>query len=369
MVSSPLRPTHLHVDLDAVRHNVRMLRASVGGAQLCAVVKADGYGHGAVAMARAAVDEGATWLAVATVEEGEELRDASVAGPILLLSEPTVDAVPRLIQARLTPTVHTIPLAEALAADGRQIDVHLKVDTGMGRVGAALSDWNGLLDHVQRTGGRLNVQGIWTHLACADEPGSDVTDEQLDRFEHALAAARDKGVEPPLVHAANSAGALLHPRSHHTMVRVGIALYGLSPSPDVDARDHDLRPVGSLRTAISLVKPVVAGQPLSYGHRWRAPADGWAATLPVGYADGVPRALTNNAVVLHDGRRRALVGTVTMDQVLVWFDDEAPAVGDEVVLLGRQGDEEIRMEDWAERIGTITYEIATSISARVPRTS
>jgi alanine racemase len=368
-VSTPLRPTRLEVDLDAVRHNVRMLLPSAGGAELCAVVKADGYGHGAVAIARAAVDEGATWLAVATVEEGEELRDASIAGPILLLSEPTVDAVPRLVQARLTPTVHTHALADALAADGRQIDVHLKVDTGMGRVGAARADWDGLLEHVIRTGGRLNVQGIWTHLACADEPDNPATDEQLDRFDQALEAARAKDVEPSLVHAANSAGTLLHPRSHHTMVRVGIALYGLSPSGDVDARDHDLRPVGSLRTAVGHVKPVVPGQPLSYGHRWRAPSEGWAATLPIGYADGLPRLLTNNAVVLHGGRRRPMVGTVTMDQVLVWFDDEPPEVGDEVVVLGRQGDEEIRMEDWAERIGTITYEIATSISARVPRIS
>jgi alanine racemase len=264
--------------------------------------------------------------------------------------------------------VYSTELADALAADGRQLDVHLKVDTGMGRVGAPMDQWAKLLEHVGGTG-RLQVAGIWTHLARADEPGDPTTDLQLDRFDQALAVAADLGVEPAYVHAANSAATLTHPRSRHTMVRVGIAVYGLSPSRDVDARDHDLRPVGSLRTAVSHVKTIAAGQPVSYGHRWHAPADGWVATLPVGYADGVPRLLTNNAVVLHGGRRRPLVGTVTMDQVLVWFDDQPPANGDEVVLLGRQGSEEVRMEDWAERVGTITYEIATGISSRVSRAS
>ncbi|MDX1510343.1 MAG: alanine racemase [Nitriliruptorales bacterium] len=365
-MTSTLRPTRFEIDLDAVRHNVRMLSASAGTAELCAVVKADGYGHGATTIARTALDEGVTWLAVATVDEGEQLR-ATLSAPILLLSEPTPDAVPRLIRARLTPTIYSREMADALAADGRRLDVHLKVDTGMGRLGAPPETWEGLLDHVRGTG-RLRVTGIWTHLARADEPDVTTTDEQLDRFEAAVAIARDKGVDPPLLHAANSAATLLHPRARYSMVRIGIALYGLSPSVAVDARDHDLRPVGSLRTSVGHVKSVEAGQPVSYGHRWRAPAGGWIATLPVGYADGVPRLLTNNAVVLHNGRPRPVVGTVTMDYILVWFDDEAPARGDEIVLIGRQGPQEVRVEDWAERAGTITYEIATSIAARVPRT-
>ena len=365
-MTSTLRPTRLEIDLDAVRHNVRMLSASAGNAELCAVVKADGYGHGATTIARTALDEGVTWLAVATIDEGEQLR-ATLGAPILLLSEPAPDAVPRLVRARLTPTVYSHEMVDALAADGRRLDVHLKIDTGMGRLGASPDSWAALLDHVTGTG-RLRITGLWTHLARADEPEATTTDDQLDRFEEAIAVARDKGIDPPLLHAANSAATLLHPRARYSMVRVGIALYGLSPSAEVDARDHDLRPVGSFRTSIGHVKPVAAGQPVSYGHRWRAPADGWIATLPVGYADGVPRLLTNNAVVLHEGRRRPVVGTVTMDYILVWFDDVAPAKGDEVVLIGRQGPEEVRVEDWAERAGTITYEIATSITARVPRT-
>ncbi len=364
-----IRPTTATIDLDAVRHNVRRLRELAGGAELCAVVKADAYGHGAVPVARAAVDAGASHLAIATVEEAGNLRLVGLRVPLLLFSEPPLDGVDGILAADITPSVSTIPFAEALAAAGRArgraVPVHLAFDTGMGRVGVPHQDAAAFLAALPDDG--LEVVGQWTHLARADEPGVDTTELQLDAFDDVrahVAAARHR---PALTHAANSAGVLGHPRSHLDMVRTGVAMYGLSPSAEMDAAQHRLRPVLSLSTQVRFVKQLRAGTGVSYGHRWHAPSDGWLATLPLGYADGVPRGLTNRWEVLHDGRRRPVVGTVTMDMVHVWFDDVEPAVGDEVALLGTQGDEQIRVEEWASILDTITYEITCGISARVPR--
>lgn len=369
MSAPAVRPTAVRVDLDAVRHNVGVL-ARTAGTAVCACVKADGYGHGAVAVARAALDGGASWLGVALVEEGVELRAAGIDAPILLLSEPPAAAAGALLDAHLTPVVYRpaflTALEDAAADRGRSVGVHVKADTGMGRVGARPEAWAEVLQQVCAAA-HLRVEGLMTHLACADEPSQPVTGEQLAVFDRFLTTARDLGVEATWIHAANTAATLLHPRARHGLVRPGIGVYGLSPGSDVDAADHDLRPALSLVSEVSYVKRVPAGTAVSYGHRWAAPSDGWVATVPIGYADGVPRRLTGRAEVLIGGVRRPLAGTVTMDQLLVWCGADAPTVGDEVVLLGRQGQEQVRVEEWARHLDTITYEVTSQLTSRLPR--
>jgi alanine racemase len=369
-MTEPLRPSRVEVHLDAIRHNAARL-AEIAGTGVCAVVKADGYGHGAVDVARAALDGGATWLAVALVEEGVALRDAGIDAPILVLAEPPVASIPTLLAADLTATVYRETFVAAVDAAGRSrgepVGVHLKADTGMGRVGVPEADWEARLRQVAAADG-VRVDGVFTHLACADEPDKDTTDRQLAAFDRFLDRAVKLGLPSPRwIHTANSAGTLLYPAARRELVRTGIALYGLSPAADLDAADFDLRPALSLVTEVTFAKRVTAGTAVSYGHRWAAPTDGWIATLPLGYADGVPRALTNVGEVLIGGRRRPIAGTVCMDQVLVWCGDDEPAVGDEAVLLGAQGDERIRVEEWAAHKGTITYEIVTQLTARLPR--
>jgi alanine racemase len=369
-VASTFRPTRIEVVPEAIRHNVSRLREVAGGAAVCAVVKADGYGHGAVTAARAALAGGASWLAVATVSEGRVLREAGIDAPVLLLSEPPIAAIPELLAARLTPVAYRLPFLAALDAAGHgrgvPVPVHLKADTGMGRVGAPPADWSALLTQAVTSDG-LVVEGLLTHLACADEPEVDVTDRQLDAFDRFVAEAVRLGITARWLHAANSAGTLVQPRSRHTMVRPGIAIYGLSPAAAVNAAGHGLEPALRLVTEVSFAKHVTAGTPVSYGHRWYAPTDGWVATLPLGYADGVPRALTNVGQVLLRGRRHPIAGTVCMDQLMVWCADEQPHVGDEVVLLGAQDGDLLRVEEWAALANTITYEIVTQLTARIAR--
>jgi alanine racemase len=365
-----VRPTTVRVDLDAIRHNVAVLR-ELAGTDVCAVVKADGYGHGAVPVARAALEGGATWLGVALVEEGLVLREAGIEAPILLLSEPPVAGVGALLDAQLTPVVYRPPFLAALAAAaaerGVTAAVHVKADTGMGRVGVRPERWTAVLRQVAETPS-LVAEGLLTHLACADEPDRTVTVEQLAAFDRFLATARRLGIDARWVSAANTAATLLHPRSYHRLVRPGIGIYGLSPDLGVDAVDHGLRPALSLVSQVSFAKRVPAGTAVSYGHRWAAPADGWVATVPVGYADGVPRRLTGCGEALLGGQRRPFAGTVTMDQLMLWCGDDEPRVGEQVVLLGRQGDERIRAEEWARHLGTITYEVTSQLTARLPRT-
>lgn len=365
-----VRPTRAEIDLSAIRHNVGVLAGHADGARVCAVVKADGYGHGAVDVARAALDGGASWLAVALVEEGERLRAAGVDPPVLLLSEPPAAHVDRILDASLTPTLYTAGFGRALDRAARErgepVRVHLKGDTGMGRVGVPEQDWDDLLPEVA-SWEHVETEALWTHLARADEPDVDTTDRQLDRFDAFLERARDAGLSWQFTHAANSAATLRHPRARRGLVRVGIAMYGLSPAPAVDAADFGLRPAMRLATEVAFAKHVPAGTEVSYGHRWAAPTDGWVATLPVGYADGVPRLLTNAADVLIGGVRRPIAGAVCMDQILVWCGADEVRIGDEAVLLGDQQGARVRAEEWAEAARTITYEIATSIAPRVPR--
>ena len=367
-----LRPVWGEVDLGAVRENARVLAALASPAQLLAVVKADAYGHGAIPVARAALESGATWLGVALVEEGAMLRRDGIDAPILVLSEPAPAAADAVVSNRLTPVVYTPvgidALAKAVVAAGTDdaLPVHLKVDTGMHRVGCSVAEAPGLVELIAACP-ELELQGVCTHLAVADEIDNAYTDQQIDTFDALLGELDVQGVRPPLVHAANSAGLIAHPRARYDLVRVGIALYGVPPA-DALAGRVELRPVLSLRAQVSHVKDLPAGTGLSYGLRYQLPRDARVATVPVGYADGVPRNLgLAGGEVLIGGRRCRIAGSVTMDQLMADVGDLDVAVGDDVVLLGRQDHEEITAAEWAEHLGTIPYEIVTGIGPRVPR--
>ena len=370
------RPAWAEVDLGAIRHNASLLASLVEPAGLCAVVKAAGYGHGSVPVARAALEGGATWLAVALVEEGAVLRGDGIDAPVLLLSEPPVDAMDEVVTLGLTPTLYTQPGVEAAAkavassAGTSPLTVHVKVDTGMHRVGAT---GPGALAVVQAVAERpeLTFGGLWTHFAVADEPGNPFTDEQCARFDSVVQRLAALGLRPPIAHAANSAGALAHPGARLDLVRCGIALYGVAPSPAIAAVHGvaGLRPSLSLRARVSFVKRVGAGEAVSYGLRRPLDRETTVATVPVGYADGVPWRLgISGGEVLIGGRRRPLAGSVTMDQILVdCGDDEGVLPGEEVVLIGRQGSEQITAWDWASQVGTIAYEVLCGIGPRVPK--
>lgn len=369
------RPAWAEVDLGAVRHNVALLAGLVAPAGLCAVVKAAGYGHGSVPVARAALEGGASWLAVALVEEGAVLRRHGVDAPVLLLSEPPADSFDDVVALRLTPTVYTLEgveaAAKAVAGVGAEpLAVHVKIDTGMHRVGVSPA---GAVEVVTAVAARpeLTLGGVWTHFAVADQPDHPFTDEQCARFQAVLDQLDAIDARPPLVHAANSAGALAHPGSRFDLVRCGIAVYGVAPSPALAGLDTvaRLRPALSLRARVSFVKRVGPGEAVSYGLRRPLERESTVATVPVGYADGVPWRLgVTGGEVLIGGRRRALAGSVTMDQILVdCGDDRGVLPGDEVVLLGRQGTDEITPWDWAERTGTIAYEVLCGIGPRVPK--
>jgi alanine racemase len=352
------RPAWAEVDLGAIAANVRTIAELVAPAQVCAVVKADGYGHGAVEVARAALDAGASWLAVALPSEGTRLRHAGIDAPVLLLSEPP--SWDEVVASGLAPTVYSERGVAALAGRGAR-PVHLKVDTGMRRVGVRPDQAVARARQVQDGG--LDIEAVWTHCPVADEPANPFTDVQADRFDAVVADLRAAGIDPPLVHAANSAAAIAHPRLRYDLVRVGIAVYGLSPAPAIDGA-VPLRPALSLRARVSHVQHVAAGEAVSYGLRRPAPADTVVATVPIGYADGVRRALSDVGEVVVGGERRPFAGTITMDQLLVDCGaDSDVAVGDEVVLIG----DGVRAEDWAAWLGTITYEVTCGISSRVPR--
>ena len=367
-----VRFTWAEIDARAITANARQLKALAGDAVLLAVVKAFGYGHGPVQAAEAALAGGATWLGVALVEEGEVLRRAGVAAPVLVLSEPRPSAMAAVVAADLRPTVYTEEGVEAAAraAAGLPLPlrVHLKVDTGMHRVGAAAEDAVALAQAVAERP-ELHLEGLFTHFAVADEPDrADHTAGQLAGLLGVVARLGDLGIRPDLLHAANSAGLLAHPAARLDLVRCGIALYGLAPSAALDGIVA-LRPALALKAEVSFVKPLAAGQAVSYGLRWTAPADTVVATLPLGYADGVPRRYgACGGEVLIGGRRCPVVGTVTMDQLLVDCGPGAEVVAGEVcVLIGRQGEEEITAWEWAERLGTIAYEVVCGLSSRVPR--
>lgn len=352
-----MRPSWVEVDLEAVRQNVRALAKVIAPAQMCAVVKADGYGHGDVPVAEAAVEAGASWLAVALVEEGVRLREAGIEAPILLLSEPSLADATEVVRWNLTPTVYRQNFVEALVAAGAD-RVQVKVDTGMHRVGVSPPALHALVETCRSAG--ITVEAIWTHFAVSEEVG-DFTAAQIATFDEAIA-----GLDVPSAHLANTAGGILHPEARRDMVRVGIGIYGIHPG-------HATRSAVALRPAMRIVSRVghvqrlAAGDRPSYGRRRALTKDSNVVTIPIGYADGLPRGLSDRGEVLIGGRRHPLAGTVTMDQVVVDVGDMAVQVGDEVVLIGRQGEEEITADEWANLLGTIAYEVVCQIGPRLPR--
>jgi alanine racemase len=365
-----VRPAKAEIDLDAIAANVRLLRQASSPAELMAVVKADGYGHGAVPIARAVVDAGATWLGVAMVDEAIVLRDHGIEAPILVLSEPRPSEMPAAVEQRVRVAVYTEAgiAAAAAAAEvaGAVLPVHLKIDTGMRRVGAPPEEAAQLASAVDAQAS-LELEGLWTHCAVADEPENEFTAVQIERFDEVLSAVIAAGVTPRLVHAANSAAAMAHPTTRFDVVRCGIALYGIAPSSETGDL-LDLRPALRLVSEVTFVKRVPAGEGVSYGLRYTTARDTVLATIPIGYADGVPRRLFEvGGEVLIRGQRLPIVGVVTMDQLMIDAGDADVMVGDEVVLIGAQGDEEITANEWGDRLGTIGYEIVCGISARVPR--
>ena len=365
------------IDLGAVRNNVRVIRDVVAPSGVLAVVKADGYGHGAAAIATAALEAGAVALGVALVQEGVELREAGITAPILIMSQQPVEQSHEIVRADLTPTVYDAAAVDALDRAATELErtgrsaigVHVKVDTGMHRVGCRPDDVVLLAKQIEAAQG-LRLAGVFTHLAIADDPADPYTARQLAMFDEALAGIVASATERLRIvtHAANSAGALAHPASRRSFVRLGIAMYGIEPGDGVAGACGDLQPVMSLKARVSYVKRVAADERISYGLRHRFAREAPVATVPVGYADGVPRRLfQTGGEVLIGGRRRPIVGVVTMDQLMVDCGDDSVDVGDVVVLIGRQGDETIRAEEWARRLDTIPYEVTCAISKRIDR--
>jgi alanine racemase len=362
------------VDLDAIRDNTEALREHAPTAGLMAVVKADGYGHGAVQSARAALAGGADWLGVAYPGEAAELRSAGIAAPMLAWLISPGEDLREVLRTKVDLSVSDVAMLAHVVAQAALVGVtarvHLKIDTGLSRAGATPRDWPDLVDAAAKAtaDNSIVVAGIWSHFAYADAPDHPTVRSQLDVFREALQVAESRGVEPELRHIANSAATLTLPQAHYDLVRPGLAVYGLSPVPQLgDAAHYGLRPAMTLAAGVALTKRVPAGAGVSYGHRYHTTAEATLALLPLGYADGVPRSATNVGEVLIGGRRRTISGTVCMDQLVVDVGDDPVAAGDEVLLFGPGTQGEPTAEDWAVATGTISYEIVTRIGARTPR--
>ncbi|WP_194817433.1 alanine racemase [Nocardia sp. XZ_19_385] len=356
------------VDLDAIAHNVRILRQHAGDAAVMAVVKADGYNHGAVEVGRAALAAGAAELGVTTVGEALALREAGITAPILCwLNNSDADfaaAIAADIEIGVSSPQQLRAVEHAARTLGKQAIVTLKVDTGLNRNGIAPAEYPQVLTALRTLVDDqvVRLRAIFSHLAHADEPEHPFIDVQRDRFLEAIAAAKSHGLEPELVHLANSAATLTRPDLAFDLVRPGIAVYGLSPVPD----DFGLRPAMTLQARVALVKPVAAGEGVSYGHQWTAPHDTTVALIPAGYADGVFRPLSGRFEVILGGVRRPNIGRVCMDQFVVDLGDNAVGVteGDTAVLFGPEGP---HPQEWADLLGTIHYEIVCAPKGRVRR--
>jgi len=355
-----------------ISHNVAIVAQRTAPVPVWVVVKANGYGHGAVPVANAALAGGATGLCVAIVDEGVVLRRAGITAPILLLSEQPAELSDLVVGYQLTPTVTTTRgaavLAASAAAADQTINVHIKVDTGMHRVGVSPEEAVSLASFISSYES-LNIEGVYTHFAVADEPLHVANAAQLDAFNTVLDNLSARGINPPLVHAANSAASLANEASRFTMVRLGIAAYGLRPGAGVADLCAGLIPAMSLKARVSAVRWVEAGEAVSYGLTRSLTKGSLIATVPIGYADGVPRALgRTNIQVLVNGVPRTVAGTITMDQLMIDCEsDSSVMVGDEVVLIGKQGEHSVTADDWAEALGTIGYEIVCGISLRIFR--
>ncbi|MFB7938698.1 alanine racemase [Streptomyces sp. NPDC056049] len=364
------------IDLGALRANVRALRARVAPhVRVMAVVKADAYGHGAERCARAALDAGAAWLGTATPQEALALRAAGITDvPVLCWLWTPGDPWDAGIEAGLDIAVSGRWALDEVTAAARRTGgtarIQLKADTGLGRNGCQPADWPALVTEALKAEqeGLVKVTGLWSHFACADEPGHPSITAQLDVFRSMLDYAEKAGVEPEVRHIANSPATLTLPEAHFDLVRPGIAMYGVSPAPELGtSAELGLRPVMSLKASVALVKEVPAGHGVSYGHHYVTGGETTLGLIPVGYADGVPRHASGRGPVLVDGTVRTVAGRVAMDQFVVDLGGERPAPGTEAVLFGSGEHGEPTAQDWAEAADTIAYEIVTRIGARVPR--
>jgi alanine racemase len=366
-----MHQAEIQVDLGAIRTNVTRLREGTT-AEVMAVVKADGYGHGAVPVARAALDAGATWLGVCTLDEALELRRAGITAPVLAWLLAPGLALHEAVAADVDLSASSRQLLEEIVAAGRRVGrparVHLKVDTGLSRGGSTDAEWPALCDAAAKAeaDGDVSVVGVWSHLVYADVPDHPTTDRQLERFVEAVATAQRYGLAPRYRHLANSAATLTRPDAHFDIVRPGVAVYGLSPVP---GRDFGLRPAMTVRARVVLAKRVAEGAGVSYGHTYHTPRETTLAVVPLGYGDGVIRAAGNRAPVRVAGANRTIAGRVCMDQIVVDCGADAVAAGDVAVLFGPGDDGEPTADVWAAAVDTINYEIVTNFGSqrRIPR--
>lgn len=362
-----MRPSWVEVDLQAIKDNVSAIVDLVAPARFCAVVKANAYGHGDVPVAKAALEAGANMLAVATVEEGARLREADITQPILLLAQPPLEDINDVLHWKLSPTIyHPLFLESFLAAIDEQLPrVHIKFDSGMHRLGTDGATVQRLAAAIARSP-KAELEGIWSHFADADSD-PEFTNQQLDLFNGFVSTARDTGLKVPLVHIANSAAALLLPRSRQDMVRIGLAMYGLHPAPRTPL-PVKLRPAMAVKSQVVHVRRLPAGARPSYGRIRELESTSNVATVPIGYADGVTRRLaTVKGAALIGGKRRPFAGRVTMDYVVLDMGPDPVEIGDEVVLLGTQEDGLVPAQQWAEWLDTISYEVVCGFGERLPR--
>jgi alanine racemase len=359
------------IDLDAIKGNVAALRRHAGGAALMAVVKSDAYGHGMVPAARAALAGGASWLGVITVPEALALRAAGVSAPVLCLMGVPGSAHEEAVRRGVDLSAGSVGLVREIAAAarlaGRACRLHLKVDTGMSRGGATARDWLDVVDSAlaAEAAGEAEIIGVWSHMACADVPGHPSIEAQIAAFRDAIAVAEKAGAKPELRHLANTPATLTLPQTWFDLVRTGGGVFGLSTLPG--GPPDWLRPAMTVRTRLIQVKRVAAGSGVSYGHRYITSGPATLGLVPLGYAEGVPRGAFGLAEVHVRGRRRPISGTVCMNQFVVDFGDEAAQVGDEVVLFGPGDAGEPTPQDWADALGTISYDIVTRFGGRTPR--
>nr|MDT0661107.1 alanine racemase [Micromonospora sp. DSM 115978] len=360
----------VRIDLDAIRENVSRLRAGTA-ADLMAVVKGDGYGHGMLPAARAALAAGATWLGVCTLDEALTLRRAGITAPVLawLLAPglPLHEGVAADVDLGAASLGQLAEMTAAAGIAGRPARIHLKIDTGLARGGATVADWPELVEAAAKAQaeGTVEVVGVWSHFVYADAPGHPTIDRQLATFHEGTALAERVGLRPKLRHLANSAATLTRPDTHFDLVRPGIAVYGLSP---VAGHTYGLRPAMTARARVMLTKRVPAGSGVSYGHTYTTDRETTLAVVPLGYADGVPRHASGTGPVRLAGRNRTIAGRVCMDQIVLDCGDDPVAAGDVATLFGDGSDGEPTADDWAEAVGTINYEIVTRFGGpRVPR--
>jgi alanine racemase len=359
------------IDLDAVAGNVRALRGHTGGGAVMAVVKSDGYGHGMVPAARAAVAGGADWLGVVRAEEALALRQAGLATPVLCLMAAADVPHEEAIRAGIDLSASTAAMVRQIAAAaqraGRPAGLHLKVDTGMSRGGATLPEWPAVVAAAlaAEAAGQARITGIWSHMACADIPGHPSIPAQVAVFGDAIALAEKAGARPQVRHLANTPATLTLPQTWFDMVRTGGGIFGLSTLPG--GPPPWLRPAMTVRAQLVQVKRVPAGTGVSYGHRYHTAGPATLGLVPLGYAEGVPRGASSTAQVLAAGRRRTIAGTVCMNQFVLDFGDDPVAEGDEVVLFGPGDAGEPTAQEWADVLGTLSYDIVTGFAARVPR--